>query len=102
MTSDQIDRLIAITTPAAARAMIHVVEADSAGIIRMTPLDALDLPPNTPVVMAPGDMHVMLVDLPKKLEEGTTFPLTLAFEMAGEVTIEVRVLGPGSSGPDGE
>jgi len=102
LTSDQNDRLIAITTPAAGRAMIHVVQADSAGVIRMTPLNALDLPPDTPVTMAPGGMHLMLVDIPKKLEEGTTFPLTLAFEVAGEVTIGVRVLGPGSSGPDGE
>lgn len=99
MTSDQNDRLIAIASPAAGRAMIHVVETDIAGVSRMTHIDALDLPPNTPVTMAPGDMHLMLMDLPKRLEEGTTFPLTLSFETAGELTIEIWVLGPGASGP---
>ena len=102
IASDQNDTLIAITTPVARRAKIHAVEVDSADIIRMMPLDALDLPPNTPITMAPGDKHLMLMDLPKKLIEGTTFPLTLVFEKAGDVTIGVLVLGPGSSGPKGE
>ena len=38
-------------------------------------------------------MHVMLMELATPLREGATFPLTLAFEAAGEVTVEHLVHG---------
>ena len=43
------------------------------------------------VALKPGGLHVMLMDLKKPLESGSKFPLTLKFERAGEVTVEVDV-----------
>jgi hypothetical protein len=40
----------------------------------------------------------MLMRLHQPLKEGETFPLTLTFEKAGEVTVEVMVMGAGAMG----
>jgi copper(I)-binding protein len=45
-------------------------------------------------------MHLMLMGLAEKLEEGNTFPLTLSFENAGDITVEVSVLGLAATGPE--
>ena len=102
LSSDEADRLLNVTSPVAGQVMLHGVETDGAGITRMVHLDALDVSPGTPVTLAPGHMHLMLMGLSRKLEEGESFPLTLVFETAGEVTVEVPVLGPGATGPAGE
>lgn len=43
---------------------------------------------------------MMLMGLSIKLVEGMTFPLTLRFETAGEITIDVPVLGVAAAGPE--
>lgn len=102
LESDVPERLVGVTSPMAAQVMVHAVETDTAGVSRMVHLETLELEPRVPMVMTPGDMHLMLMELTAKLEEGTHLPLTLTFETAGEMTIEVPVLGPGASGPAGE
>lgn len=101
LTSGTGDRLVALNTPAAKTVMIHAVEADANGVSRMMHLDGLDLPPGEPVTLAPGGMHLMLMELPQQLEEGTHFPLTLTFETAGQITVQVPVLGIAATGPEG-
>lgn len=98
--SDEDDRLIGASTPIADRVMIHAIETDANGIGRMVHRETLDLPAGETVTFAPGDMHLMLMGLSEKLVEGTTFPLTLRFEVADEVTVDVPVLGVAASGPD--
>ncbi len=100
--SDEDDRLIGASTPIADRVMIHAVETDANGVGRMVHRETLDLLAGEAVNFAPGGMHLMLMDLSEKLVEGSTFPLTLHFEAAGEVTVDVPVLGVAASGPDEE
>jgi copper(I)-binding protein len=58
----------------------------------MRPIDGLDLPAGTAVVLEPGGYHIMLLDLVAPLELGTEVSLTLTFEQAGEQTVSVPVL----------
>ena len=102
LRSDVADQLVGIKSPAAAEVMIHALETDAAGISRMIHLARLALEPGVPVTLAPGGMHVMLMGLTEKLEEGAMLPLTLSFQEAGEVTVEVPIFGPGASGPEAE
>ena len=102
LTSDEPDRLLEVTSPVAGHVMLHEVETDSAGVTRMVHIVDLDVSPGAPVTLAPGDSHLMLMDLSRKLEEGESFPMTLVFEGAGEVTVDVPVLGPGAMGPTEE
>lgn len=98
--SDVDDRLVSITTPIAETATIHAVETGSDGGARMTAVEALDLPAGQPVKFRPKHIHIMLMGLTNKLEEGTSFQLTLRFETAGEVTLDVPVLGIAATEPE--
>ena len=44
-----------------------------------------------PLALAPGGLHIMLVGLAQPLKAGEHFPLTLTFEKAGAVTVDVPV-----------
>lgn len=86
------DRLIAVTTPVAKKAAVHAHTMDG-GVMKMRPVEAVEVNPGEPTVFMPGGLHVMLMGLKAPLVEGNTFPLTLAFERSGIVEVRVRVLG---------
>jgi len=85
------DRLVAANSPVG-RAELHTHLSED-GIMKMRPVDAVDLPAGERVVLEPGGLHVMLMDLAKPLMEGESFPLTLTFEKAGPIDVEVKVEG---------
>jgi copper(I)-binding protein len=98
------DRLISGSTPVAAKVELHTHIMEG-GVAKMRPVEAIEVAPGAPTVLEPGGPHVMLRGLTQKLEAGATMPLTLVFERAGEVTLEVSVEGvaagtrPGRDGP---
>ncbi len=92
------DRLIAVETPAAAKAELHISETDANGVATMRPLDGIDIAPGETAVLERGGMHVMLMGLAAPLEEGATVPVTLVFEHAGRVEVEFTVDPPGGTG----
>lgn len=100
MISDRADRLIAASSPAAQHIMIHAAERGPEGIVRMRHLEFLELVPGNPTTLAPGGIHLMLTGLSDPLLQGGRIPLTLRYEIAGEVTIEVPVLGLRATGPE--
>jgi len=102
LRSDVDDRLLSATTPVADHVMIHASETGADAVTRMIHLVALDLEAGQTVRFAPGGMHLMLMGLAGKLEDGASFPLTLTFERAGAITVEVPVLGFAATGPEGE
>ncbi|MEN9416974.1 MAG: hypothetical protein RI988_594, partial [Pseudomonadota bacterium] len=51
----------------------------------------IEVPPGKTVELKPGGLHVMLIGIQKPLKVGDSFPLTLRFEKAGEVQVEVPV-----------
>lgn len=84
------DRLLSITTKAATSAGLHETkEVD--GVVKMLPLDALEIPVNGMVEMKPGGLHIMLMGLNGPLKMGETLELQLTFERAGVVDVEARI-----------
>ena len=83
------DRLVGVSSTAA-EASLHSTTMDQ-GVMRMRPVEALDVPANSTVKLEPGAMHVMLMDLRGPLEAGATVPLQLRFERSGERGVEVEV-----------
>ncbi len=83
-------RLVGVSTPIAERAELHHhVHAD--GVMRMKRIDELVIEPGQQVNFAPGGHHVMLFNLNEPLVSGATYPLTLRFEQAGEIEVQVDV-----------
>ncbi|CEA05157.1 putative membrane or periplasmic protein [Pseudomonas saudimassiliensis] len=96
----QADRLIAATSPIAGRVELHEhVHQD--GLMKMQQIDSVEIAPGTQVEFKPGGHHLMLFELQQTLVEGGSYPMTLTFEQAGEVEIEVKVTGePPAASPD--
>lgn len=88
------DRLLAGSTTRAAMVHLHTVEEQD-GISKMRPVEAVDVPAGQRVELAPKGTHVMLMGLGKPLSAGESFPLTLSFEKAGELTVTVAVRAAG-------
>jgi copper(I)-binding protein len=92
------DHLVGVETPVAERADLHghTMEGD---VMKMRPVERIEVAPGSPTVLQPGGLHIMLFGLKAPLREGETFPATLIFEKAGRIEIEVRVQGIAASGP---
>jgi copper(I)-binding protein len=103
-TGDQPDRLVRASTPAAARVEIHTMGVDAQGVMRMREIDGIALAPKAKLLMRAGNgVHLMLMGLKAPLKEGDTFPMTLQFERAGTLQVEVKVdrQKPGGAMPEG-
>ncbi|WP_439887476.1 copper chaperone PCu(A)C [Pseudomonas sp. MBLB4123] len=86
----QADRLLAVQTPVAGKAEMHEhVHAD--GLMKMQRVQSVEVPAGGEVRFEPMGYHVMLFDLGQQARDGERFPLTLTFEKAGEVELEVAV-----------
>jgi hypothetical protein len=92
------DRLTGASTPVAGMADLNET-INANGVMQMRGVAGLPLEPGKPVTLAPGGYHVMLMDLKHPLKKGETFPLTLTFEHAKPITVQVEVAGPGASEP---
>ncbi len=94
----QPDRLIGVSTDVAATAEVHESFTDN-GVMKMRPVAGLQIPPGQTITFAPGGYHVMMMGLKRPLLAGQSFPLTLRFEHAQPIAVEVRVrpLGQGAS-----
>lgn len=82
------ERLIAASTPVAGTVILRARDG--------TPLEYYDLWPKRPVELAPGRRYIALRDLKAPLALDDTFPVTLRFANAGEITVTAIV----EAGPD--
>lgn len=89
---DEDDRLIAARSDIADRVALHTHIQDANGVMRM-----VDVPEGYPVpaggsyTLARGGDHVMFMGLRQALEHGSTVAVTLVFEKAGEITLDIPV-----------
>ena len=93
------DARIGIATPAAGMPMLHETVVTD-GIASMPHAMSILVPAGQTVEMAPGGYHGMLMGLTATLAEGDIFPVTLTFQNAGEVVVNVEVLSLRAEGPD--
>lgn len=92
------DRLVRASSPAAKHAGLHSHSMEG-GVMKMRPVAAIEVAPGSPTVFAPGGLHIMLMGLTAPLKEGERFPVTLTFERAGSLEIEVTVEKLGAMQP---
>jgi len=95
-TGPTADRLIGASTPLAAAAGLHIMMMEGT-LMQMHHVDALDVKPGETVLFKPSGLHIMLTNVKQVLKPGDRFPLTLDFEKAGAVEVEVTVLPVGAS-----
>ncbi|MGH8689971.1 MAG: copper chaperone PCu(A)C [Burkholderiales bacterium] len=93
----QPDRLLSVSTPVAKRVELHVTQREGE-VTRMRP-QSFEIPAHERFALRPGGAHLMLVDIVRPLEKGERFRMTLRFERAGELEIELEVQELGSRHP---
>jgi copper(I)-binding protein len=74
----------------AGRVELHTMSMDG-NVMRMRQVDSIDIPAGKTVELKPGGLHVMFMDIKTPLKTGASFPLTLKFEKAGDVKVNVAV-----------
>lgn len=84
------DRLIGVKTSRAEKAELHT-HVHKGEVMSMERIDSVEVPAGGEVAFKPGSSHVMLFKLSEPLVAGEQFPLTLIFEHAGEVTVDVAI-----------
>ncbi len=95
-------RLVAVTSPAAARSSIHEMSI-SGNVMRMRTLESLPIPAGSTVALEEGHDHLMLEGLSHALKEGDKVRLTLTFVDSGgkkqSVDVQALVRPLGASAP---
>lgn len=88
---DQNDRLIAARTDAAKMPELHTHIMEG-GVAKMREVEGgFEILAGEAIILERGGLHVMLMGLTRPFLQGETITLTLIFENAGEITIEVPI-----------
>jgi periplasmic copper chaperone A len=86
------DRLLAARSDVAARTELHTHIENEDGVMQMVEVvEGFDLPTDGEILMQRGSHHVMFMGVTAPLEDGQVIPVTLVFETAGEVVVDVVV-----------
>ena len=94
------DRLVAAKSPAAEKIEIHAIKVVG-GDVAMRPRDqGLVLPAGVTLTLQPRGYHLLLMGLAAPLKPGDRLAMTLIFEKAGSVDIELAVEAPGLVGTE--
>ncbi|MBP9158978.1 MAG: copper chaperone PCu(A)C [Sphingobium sp.] len=92
------DRLLSGTSPVAAEVQLHTMSMDG-GIMRMRQVEGgIAVPAKGKLELKPGGYHIMFMGLKRPLKQGERLPVTLRFQRAGSVTVQVAVQPVGSAG----
>lgn len=90
--SDEDDRLVAARTDAAPRVELHTHTEDANGVMRMREIEGgIAVPAGGMHALKRGGDHVMFMGLDGGLPEGEEISVTLVFEKAGEVMVQIPV-----------
>lgn len=84
------DRLLAGSAGVSKSVELHSMTMDGT-TMRMRQIDAIEVPAGQTVELKPGGLHVMFIGLNQPLKAGDSFLLSLRFEKAGEVKVDVKV-----------
>ena len=90
------DHLISASCDAAM--MTQAMESSmSNDVMSMGDVPVIELPAGETVEFKSGGYHIMLMDLMQELKVGDTISLTLEFEKAGKITLDVPVIAIGTT-----
>jgi periplasmic copper chaperone A len=100
-TGTEDDRLVSVGADFAKEGQIHemAMEGDVMKMRQLT--DGLVIPAGQTVALEPGGYHLMFMGLSQALVEGETAPVTLTFEKAGTITLDLHIEAPAADAPAG-
>ena len=95
------DRLIGGSAEVSDKIQVHEMSMNN-GVMTMRQLDkGLAIEPGKTVKLAPGGIHLMMLNPKSPFRQGDKVPVTLEFERAGKVKVSLDVQGVGAQAPAG-
>jgi len=93
ITSTVDDALVgaSVSTEIAAMTQVHETLMNADGTMGMQEIASVPMTANTPLTLAPGGYHIMLMELVKPLVVGETVSVTLTFASGGTTTVDAIV-----------
>jgi copper(I)-binding protein len=86
------DRLVKAASDVAQRVELHTHKADASGTMQMLEVpEGFAIPASGSHALARGGDHVMFLGLTRSLAHGDVVQVTLTFEKAGEVVVDIPV-----------
>lgn len=86
------DRLVSASSDVAEMVQLHTNVQSADGVMQMVEVpEGFVIPAGGSHALARGGDHVMLMGLTRALADGDVVTMTLTFEKAGEITVEVPV-----------
>ncbi|WP_228529701.1 copper chaperone PCu(A)C [Diaphorobacter caeni] len=90
-------KLVAVKSAAAGVVEIHEMKLEN-DVMKMRAIPALDLPAGEPVKLAPGGLHLMMMDLKQPITAGRTLGFTLTLEDANGKRRDRQIEAPVRAG----
>ncbi len=73
-------QLTGVETDVARVVEMHQSEIQTNGLVRMQPVESVEIPAGGEVMFEPGGFHIMLIDIDRALELGDEVAVTLIFD----------------------
>lgn len=95
------DRLVSASAAIAKETQIHEMAMEG-DVMKMRQLkDGLEIPAGETVALEPGGFHLMFMGLNGTIKEGDVVPVTLTFEKAGTVVVDLVAGAASADAPAG-
>ncbi|EEW56860.1 MAG: copper chaperone PCu(A)C [Tritonibacter mobilis] len=89
---DTDDRLVEARSDVAKRVELHTSKEDANGVMKMMPVEeGFAIPAGGTHMFQRGGDHIMFMGLNRELKDGDKIDVTLVFEKAGEVPVQIEV-----------
>lgn len=96
--SHQADRLLRATTPLGEK--VELIDLQSVGSVKVPmPVAAIDIPAGRVRELTADGQRLLIIGIKRRLHAYDSFPLTLVFEKAGRIVVEVAVEDAGTTEP---
>ncbi|PVB62986.1 copper chaperone PCu(A)C [Labrenzia sp. 011] len=95
------DRLIAAASDVAGKVELHEMAVTDGVMTMREKENGIEIPAGETVALQPGGLHIMFMGLNQPFKEGTTVPVVLTFETAGDVAVELDVAKMGAKSMKG-
>ncbi|MFT3727227.1 MAG: copper chaperone PCu(A)C [Terricaulis sp.] len=85
------DKLISASSPRAQMVMLHDMHMEGSMMVMRTAEGGMDVPAHGALTFSPGGAHLMFMGVTQPFAAGEQIPVTLTFEHAGAVTLNLPV-----------
>ncbi|MBN1565855.1 MAG: copper chaperone PCu(A)C [Anaerolineae bacterium] len=92
-TGNEADTLIRASVDAsiAGTVEIHETTIDENDVMKMRPVEGIEIPADGNAVLKPGSYHIMLLNVQRDLNPGDTVQITLEFASGQTLTVDAEV-----------